>query len=153
MEKANQIILLIAIILLSIPATSFAQENHVIILQVNTAEITKPDIAPYCSFDGQNPDIAIEDYTILVQNGDTIRWQGISSSSENDVVNITSINYRGGKNVLGTNELRGDGSEVVGIVQNAEVGDEEKYTVSFKVLNDGDNRNGTFLIDPKIKIR
>lgn len=152
MKPTYLILLLIAVVVLSIRATAYAQEEHVIVLEVNTAEITKPNIDPYCSFEGQDPDVSDEDFTIVVHNGDTIRWVGISTSSDDDVVNITSINYRGGKNVLGKNVHRGDGSEVAATVKNAEVGDEEKYTISFKVLNNGRNRNGTFLIDPKIRI-
>jgi len=153
MKPTNQFSMLIVIVLLSIGSISFAQDEHVIILEVNTAEIKKPDASLYCRFEGQNPEIAVEDYTIHVKNGDIIRWQGVSTSSEGDVVSITSINYHGGKNLLGVNVLKGDEGVVIGTVQNGAVGDEEKYTVSFKVTNNGVKRNGTFLIDPKIKVR
>ena len=153
MKSTNQLFMLLAVSLFSFSATCYAQPEHVIVLQVNTAEITKPNIDGYCSFEGQDPEITNQDYTIYVNNGDVIRWVGVSTSSENDVVNITSINYQGGKNLLGVNVLRGDGAEVAGTVQNGAVGEEEKYTLSFKVLNNGVQRNGTFLIDPKIKVR
>jgi hypothetical protein len=153
MKPTNQFSMLIVIVLLSISSISYAQDQHVIILEVNTAEIKKPDVNVYCRFEGQGPDVAVEDYTIHVKNGDVIRWQGVSTSSENDVVSITSINYHGGKNLLGVNILQGNEGIVIGTVQNGAVGDEEKYTVSFKVLNNGIQRNGTFLIDPKIKVR
>ena len=153
MKSTNQLFMLLAVILLSFSATCYAQTEHVIVLQVNTANIEKQNVEAYCNFEGQNPEIAPRDFTTFVQNGDIIRWIGVSTSSENDVVNITSINYQGGKNLLGLNILRGDGAEVAGTVQNGAVGEEEKYTLSFKVIRNGTQRNGTFLIDPKIKIR
>ncbi|MCH7658457.1 MAG: hypothetical protein IIB05_09090 [Bacteroidetes bacterium] len=73
-------------------------------------------------------EIAPRDFTTYVQNGDTIRWIGVSTSSENDIVNITSINYQGDKNLLGVNVLRGNGAEVAGTVQNGAVGSEENLT-------------------------
>ena len=150
MKSTNQLFMLVAIILLSFSITSYAQTEHVIVLKVNTAAIVKPNVDAYCSFEGQDPNIAAKDYTIFVNNGDKIRWQGVSISSENDVVSITSINYHGGKNLLGVNVING---VAIGTVQNGAVGDEEKYTVSFKVTNNGKQRNGTFLIDPKIKVK
>lgn len=153
MKPTNQFSMLIVIVLLSIGSISYAQDQHVIILEVNTAAIKKPNANVYCRFEGQAPNIAVEDYTIHVKNGDIIRWQGVSTSSENDVVSITAINYQGGKNLLGVNILKGNEGVVTGTVQNGAVNDEEKYTISFKVLNNGVQRNGTFLIDPKIKVR
>lgn len=129
-----------------------AQTKHIVLLKVNTAEINKPNLEPFCSFEGQEPEVSDVDFTILVSNGDTIIWRGISTSSDEDAVNIKSINYRGGQNVLGQNVINGNGSEVVAIVQNAEVGQEEKYAISFEVLNGGTQRNGTFVIDPKLKV-
>ena len=152
MKLSNQLLMLCAIMLLSFSSTSYAQNEHVIVLQVNTAEITKPNIDGYCSFDGQDPKVSNQNYTIYVKNGDLIRWQGVSTSSENDVVNITSINYHGGKNLLGVNVLNGNEGVVLGTVQNGAINDEEKYTISFKVINNGVQRNGTYLIDPKIKV-
>ncbi len=153
MKSTNQLLMLTAIILLSFSTTSYAQPEHVIVLKVNTAEIAKPNIDGYCSFEGQDPEITNQDYTIYVNNGDVIRWVGVSTSSENDVVNITAINYQGGKNLLGVNILRGDEGVVTGTVQNGAVGEEEKYTLSFKVIRNGTQKNGTYLIDPKIKVR
>jgi hypothetical protein len=153
MKSTNQVRVLIAILLLTFASTSYAQTEHVITLLVNTAEIKKPDIDVYCSFDGQDPNVAIIDYTTFVNNGDVIRWVGVSTSSEDDEVSITSINYHGGKNLLGINTLSGNDGEVVGTIRDGSANDEEKYTVSFKVWNNGKKRKGTFLIDPKIKVR
>lgn len=140
------------ILLFYINTVSYGQITYEVVLNVDTGEIVKPNESEYCSF-GQPSDISNEDYTIFVSNGDQIRWIGVSSSSDKDVVEISSINYQGGKNLLGENVIRGQDGIVTATVRDAEVGDEEKYTIGFKVLNDGEHRNGTFHIDPKIKVK
>jgi hypothetical protein len=129
-----------------------SQTSHTVVLRVNTANIEKPNLEPFCSFDGQQPNVSDVDFTILVSSGDTIRWKGVSTSSNADVVNIESINYRGGQNVLGQNVINGVNGQVMAIVRDAEVGQEEKYAISFTVFNNGEKRNGTYVIDPKLKI-
>lgn len=151
MKTTNRILFLFALLFCSLNYVTLAQTEHTVTLNVNTGEIVKPDISPYCNF-GQASDVTNEDFTIYVRNGDTIRWVGVSTSSENDGVEIHSINYQGGKNVLGANVLNGVDGVVTGTVTNAQGGDEEKYIVFFKVFNNGTQRNGMFQIDPKVKI-
>ncbi len=134
---------------------SFAQQIHTITLFVNTAEVTAQNTSQTCTF-GQAGGVTNEDFTIQARNGDIIIWKGVSSNApETDIVNITAINYQGGANIFDKNVLRGNGQEpevVIGMIVQGTPGDEEKYTVSFKVLNNGSKRNGAFHIDPKIKI-
>lgn len=151
MKITNRILFLFALLFCSLNYVTLAQTEHTVTLNVNTGEIVKPDIGPYCNF-GQADDVTNEDFTIYVRNGDTIQWVGVSTSSENDRVEIHSINYQGGKNVLGANVLNGVDGVVTGTVTNAQQGDEEKYIVYFKVFNNGTQRNGMFQIDPKVKI-
>lgn len=151
MKTTNRILFLFALFLCSLNYVTLAQTEHIVTLNVNTGEIVKPDIDPFCNF-GQASDVTNEDFTIYVKNGDTIRWVGISTSSENDSVEIHSINYQGGKNVLGENVLNGVDGVVTGTVTNAQRGDEEKYNVFFKVFNNGEQRNGMFQIDPKVRV-
>lgn len=131
--------------------------NIVVTLYVDTRSITNQNTSETCNF-GQDPEIPNEEFTIQANIGDTITWRGVSSVNENDVVNIKSINHEGGKNVFNQNVLIGDGEnpeKVVGKVV-AATGtpkrDHYKYKISFKVTNDGQNRNGTFHIDPKIEV-
>ncbi len=151
MKTTNRILFLFALFFCSLNYVTLAQTEHIVTLNVNTGEIVKPDIDPFCNF-GQASDVTNEDFTIYVKNGDTIRWVGISTSSENDSVEIHSINYQGGKNVLGENVLNGVDGVVTGTVTNAQRGDEEKYNVFFKVFNNGEQRNGMFQIDPKVRV-
>jgi hypothetical protein len=129
--------------------------NTIVTLYVDTAGISKPDVNPYCNF-GQPPEIANEDFTIDVQIGDTVTWEGVSANAPStDVVNIVSINHEGGKNVFGRNILKGDGEnpeQVTGEVLYRTEGSDYKYKISFTVYNNGVKRNGVFHIDPKIRV-
>jgi hypothetical protein len=157
MKKANQLLVLVAIISLSISNTSYAQEEHIITLYVNTTQITNQNEFQVSYFDGQEEDTDTRNFTIYVNPGDRIIWQGISSTSaDNDVVNIKSINYEGGNNVFEQNVLNNDRDSpgtVIGVVKNGTEGFEEKYKISFTVFNNGVKRQGTFHIDPKIKVK
>lgn len=156
MKSTKKALILIALISLLLSNISFAQEEHVITLYVNTAEITNQNEYQVSYFDGQEEGTDTRNYTIYVSPGDRIIWQGVSlNAPETDVVNIKSINYEGGKNVFDRNVLNGDGEpgQVIGVVQGGTEGFEEKYKIAFTVYNNGVKRQGTFLIDPKIKVR
>lgn len=131
------------------------QEVHTITLFVNTAELSPQNTETQCNF-GQPEGTSNEDFTIQVRLGDIIVWKGVSTNAPGtDLVSITAINHEGGVNVFGKNVLNGNGQEpemVTGIIVQGAPGDEEKYKVSFKVFNNGTQRNGTFHIDPKIQV-
>lgn len=126
----------------------------VVTLYVNTAEIKKPNESAYCNF-GQTGNVSNEEYTIAVNIGQTITWRGVSSNApDTDVVQITAINYMGGKNVFGSNVLnaaKGEGT-VSGQVLYPTNGDNYKYKISFTVTTNGNKKGGTFSIDPKIEV-
>ena len=157
MKTTKLLPILITIAFLSFSNTTFGQLEHIITLNVDTGRIVKPDLNMYCNF-GQEEEISNEDFTITVNVGDTIIWQGVSlNAPETDIVNITSINHHGGTNIFGVNILHGNEESpelVVAEVLNSTVGEDKKtykYTIKFTVLNNGVKRNGTFQIDPKIK--
>jgi len=156
MKNTKKSLLLVVLFSLSFSTISFCQEDVVITLYVNTAEITNQNEYQVSYFDGQEEGSDTRDYTVFVSPGDRIIWQGVSiNNPETDVVNIKSINYQGGKNVFNRNVLNGDGDpkQVIGIVQEGTEGFEEKYKIAFTVYNNGRRRQGTFLIDPKIKVK
>ncbi len=134
----------------------YAQEEHVIVLEVNTASIENPNVNDFCSFRGQDPGVSNEDYTIEARVGDIVIWQGISTSSPDDVVEIRAINHqgdRGGRDIFGENRLQGENGQVMGTIQNTtEEGTEYKYQIQFWVYNNGTRRGGTFNIDPRIRV-
>ena len=156
MKILKPLILIVAVCLL-FTAVSNAQapETHIITLHVNTTDIIKPNVNDFANF-GQPEDVSNENFTINVRKGDIIIWKGVSSSAPaTDLVSISAINHEGGVNVFGRNVLRGNGEMpelVIGTVINGNPGDEEKYKLSFKVFVNGTKKNGTFHIDPKIKV-
>jgi len=125
-----------------------------ITLNVNTNQINVHNVDSESNF-GQVSSITNENYTTNANAGDTVTWQGLSSVSELDVVNITAINYEGGHNVFNQNNLPGNGlspEKVIGVVQNGMAGKTEVYTLFFTVYNNGTKRGGSFRIDPKLAV-
>lgn len=127
--------------------------NVNVTLSVNTGSIVNPDVDAYCTF-GQGDGVSNENFTTQANVGDTITWQGVSSSSPStDVVNITSINYTGGQNVFDQNVINGNNGspeKVIATIASSTQGEEEEYTINFTVYNGSTRRNGSFSIDPKI---
>lgn len=131
---------------------SNAQTIHTITLNVDTGMITKQTVNKYANF-GQNNGVSNEEYTTTVKLGDVVKWVGVSSSSGNDLVKITSINHEGGARFFNKNVLRGSGGIVSATVSTGKAGEYEKYKVKFKVYVNGVKKRGTFMIDPKIVIK
>ena len=162
MKTINPLFVLLFISLFFISSLSFAQQTHYVILHVNTNVINSQNELEVCSFTSESAEgnIAegdIENFTISVSAGDSIIWNGVSSSDpDNDIVNISSINYHGGDNVFDTNVLQGNGEtpeSVEGTVQRGTNGLTEKYAIKFTVLDNGERRGGTYNIDPKIAVK
>lgn len=132
--------------------SSIAQTKHTITLNVDTGMITKQTVSRYANF-GQARSITNENYTTDVRLGDYVEWIGVSTRSENDDVEIISINHVGGARVFGKNVLNGSNGIVIDKVVAGRAGDYEKYTVKFHVYVNGVQKSGVFIIDPKIVIR
>ncbi len=158
MKPSKKCIITTVILALFFYVNVFSQDGstHYITLNVDTSTINSQNVNSVANF-GQEEGYSNENFTISVNVGDTIIWEGVSSSSpDNDTVNITAINYKGQPNIFGENHLNGDGQspeQVQGNVVTGEPGVVVKYTISFKVFNDGEQRGGTYHIDPKIIIK
>ena len=155
--KSIQKSLYLALILILITTASLqAQVERVITLEVNTEEIRNPNVNDFCRFQGQAPDVSNEDYTVVANVGDVIIWRGISLSSPEDYVEIRAINHegsRGGRDIFGQNRIDGENCEVRATVLNTtDEGADYKYKIQFRVFVDGSQKEGTFNIDPKIKV-
>ncbi len=132
-----------------------APKNVVVTLHVDTGTIDKKNASASCNF-GQEEGISNEEYTIVVNVGDVITWEGVSSSSpETDVVDITKIKYVKGKNIFGKDlDTKDTGNKKrvsAKVLSSTAVGGDYKYDISFTVTNNGAKRNGIFHIDPKIQ--
>ncbi|MUP44661.1 hypothetical protein E0K83_02750 [Gramella sp. BOM4] len=154
MKTKFQLSILLVVILIA-STTLNAQQTHVITLNVDTSEINNDNVNQVSNF-GQPADVSNKEYTINVSLGDTVVWRGNSTFSEDDLVLVEAINHEGGARVFRQNTLRDDPDNpgvVVGVVSEGREGDEEKYKISFRVMNNGERRGGTYHIDPKIRIR
>lgn len=157
--KSTIRLLILIIVLLVTSACCQDKQTHTITLFVNTAEILDQNVNNFSNF-GQKDGSSNEDYTVDANIGDTIIWRGVSTSSDEDIVNITSINHEGGKNIFDKNVLQGneeDPEEVIGVVKYNSIDTRTnkkkyKYKIKFTVINNGEKRNGTFHIDPKIQV-
>ena len=92
------------VMLFSMSNTAPVPETHIITLYVDTASIKNGNTDATCNF-GQDQEISNIEYTVQVNKGDIIMWRGVSTSSAEDSVQITSINYRGGARVFNKNVL------------------------------------------------
>lgn len=142
----------IFILFLFLFLNGYSQITHRITLNVDTSQITKQTTNQYSNF-GQPQNISNKDYTIEVNVGDYVEWVGVSTTSEDDYVDIESINHEGGARVFGKNVLNGSDGVVIAKVTEGRAGDSEKYTIKFRVYVDGEAKPGIFMIDPKIVIK
>jgi hypothetical protein len=164
MKPTNQLSQVLVLLLFFVISSSFSQQTHYVTLHVNTEQINSQNELEVSSFSSESPDGEtltsdgnLEDFTTIVNAGDTIIWKGVSSNNpDNDTVNVTSINYHGGDNVFDKNVLNGNGAlpeEVEATVQPGTNGKSEKYTIKFTVFNNGNKKGGTYHIDPKIQVQ
>ncbi len=140
-------------LLFSIQATQAQEPQTVVItLNVSTGQIDKQNLPTTCNF-GQPQNISNEDFTVEVNVGDVITWQGVSSTAPStDIVEITKIKYVKGKNIFDKEDLvPGQNKKISGkALTKTTAEDIYKYDISFTVTSNGKKRNGTFHIDPKI---
>ncbi len=151
MKKTSQI--LIAMVLLFSNAF-YGQAQHTITLNVDTANLTKDNVTSesithFSVSDTQIIDVAspAENFTIIVADGATIIWEGVSISPGDDTVEIFMIKWEKGPKIFGPNDLEGNGN-VQGVVNGNTPNEPFKYQILFKVNGSGQ----MYQIDPKIKV-
>ncbi len=164
MKTTNRLSLVIVLLLFFVITTSFSQQTHYITLHVDTEQINSQNELEVCYFTSESPDGQVitssgnlQDFTTVVNAGDMIVWRGQSSNNpDSDTVNVSSINYHGGDNVFDQNVLNGNGGspeEVEAQVLAGTNGKTEKYAIKFKIFNNGNQKGGTYQIDPKIAVK
>ncbi len=152
--KSNFLYLILIVLLTGFyPDNIMAQQNTVFItLNVDTQAINQNNINQVSNF-GQGPGISNRDFTTDVNIGDLVIWNGRSTSSPQDQVLITLIEYEDGTRIISKNRLNDNQTpgKVVGSIDKGSPGDEMKYLVKF-VIKNGNVERGPFTIDPKLKI-
>ncbi|QYA24493.1 hypothetical protein G3I01_02870 [Gramella sp. MT6] len=134
--------------------TLSAQEvNKMVVLEVDTDNINANNINEMATF-GQPSEISNENFTLDVQLGDVIIWQGRTMPGTGGLVRIKLLKHEEGVKLLGANRIsEQDGTGVVvGRVQAGQVGDEEKYSLKFEVRQRGSQDWVEYTIDPKLQL-
>jgi hypothetical protein len=156
--KAIYRLVLISILTFALNQQSYAQgETHTITLNVNTAQVAAQNLSATSNF-GQAAGIANEDFTLEVNVGDIIVWNGSPTAAvQTDAVKITSIDLdiESGINFFGSEKLTPNNQSqgvVLGIITSGNPGEVQKYSITFEVMNEGVSR-GSFTIDPKIQVK
>lgn len=132
-----------------------AQElNKMIILEVDTDNINATNINETATF-GQPSEISNENFTLDVELGDVIIWQGKTMPGAGGLVRITLFKHDEGVKLLGAGRISDqDGTGViVGKVQAGQPGDQEKYTLKFEVRQRGSQDWIEYKIDPKLLMK
>ena len=134
-------------------------KSHYVILYVDTENIVPGNEDKYCWLGWPlNDQVENKKWNTYVDPGEYITWLGLSISSPDDIVNITSISHESKSNVFGRNLLNGNGQspeKVIGTILNHTRDKNEQYMISFTVYNanNGGKRSGSFRVDPEIKVR
>lgn len=133
-------------------------DNHNIILYVDTKNINKHNVEDKTSFYQYHKDRSNHDFVVKVKSGDSITWSGLSTSSPNDKVIITKIEYEAESNIFGRRKLHGeccgDNGRVIGTVRSDTKGESEAYKLYFQVCegNNGGLKKKVYRIDPQIEV-
>lgn len=130
------------------------QATHYVTLNVDTDDLrNNQNASDVCYFtvdeatevlDNDSP----ETFTILVDVGDNIVWNGVSTSPSNVAVHIKKIKYKRGPRIFGNDEINGEISVSASIIRGSGA-DGYVYTIQFRV---GDE-NRVYTIDPIIKTK
>jgi hypothetical protein len=132
----------------------YGQVSHYVTLNVNTDELRNNQNAAAVSYftvdeatEVINNDSPVN-FTILVDVGDNVVWNGVSTSSSNEAVEIKKIKYKRGPRIFSNDDMDGEVSVSAIIIRGT--GDEGYvYTIQFRV---GDS-NRVYTIDPIIKTK
>ncbi|MDH3323911.1 MAG: inclusion body family protein [Flavobacteriaceae bacterium] len=156
MKSTNQLFILIAVITLLFGSNAYSQNVKIVTLNVNTATVNKDNLATTCNF-GQTDGSSNEDFTITVDVGDIIIWQGVSSvNNSTDYVDIKYVKYVKGPNIFDRGQINGNGNKREKVVatarREATKGNEYKYKIKFTVYDSDGNKKGEYHIDPKIQV-
>ncbi|MDR5589237.1 hypothetical protein [Christiangramia sp. SM2212] len=151
--KAKITILVFFISLFSINTSIYSQNNPMITLEVDTENINENNIDEMATF-GQPSETKNRDFTLEVEMGDVIIWQGRATQSSGGLVRIKLFRHDDGVKLLGTSRIaeQNDTGVVVGKVQAGNPGDIEKYTLKFEVRKRGSQTWTEYFIDPKLKL-
>lgn len=160
MRLINRNILRIALLLICFGTNLYGQgANHIIILTVDTKELTQEDPAAACSFAVADENVTVvevmepaKEFTILVKPEDFVEWEGFTTSGDEIDIEMIEFRARGkSKNIFSKTKKKGEKKngakkKVKQKVKKNAKNKEYQYAIQFKV--DGQ----MFQFDPKIRV-
>ena len=129
------------------------QATHMITLNVDTGALNQSQNAAATSYFTVGPDTEVldnstpENFTILVDVGDNIVWEGASTSGP-EAVKIKKIKYKRGARIFSSDEIDGE-ANVEAIIIRGSTDNGYVYTIQFQI---GES-NRVYTIDPVIKTK
>lgn len=155
----------VLVMLLGATIFTYGQQTHVITLSVDTNEINDENVLEVCSLQASEnttveADDDLESFTVIVNEGDDIIWEGVSDFSEDHIVEITKVKYDSGTEVFNdfkTKDLEGkkDGKKKkvkAKVKNNTKNKEPTKYILKFTVIVNG-VESEEYSIDPVIKVQ
>jgi hypothetical protein len=129
------------------------QATHKITLHVDTGTLNNNQTAAASSYFTVGPETEVldnssaENFTILVDVGDNIVWNGTSTSGS-VAVKIKKIKYKKGARIFSSDEIDGEANVEAGVIRGS-TANGYVYTLQFQV---GES-NRVYTIDPIIKTK
>lgn len=134
---------------------SLGQDTVKVVLNVNTAEITRSTVLENSYF-GADADQDPRTYEIIVEPRTVIVWEGKSTSNTSDEVKVITYRHENGPRVFRKRKFRDSSGVLVRQILGKEE-ESEKYTLKFYIIRNGKRTPGFFRskfnIDPRITIR
>ncbi|MCJ7468208.1 MAG: hypothetical protein MUO53_16130 [Maribacter sp.] len=132
----------------------YGQTTHYVTLHVNTEELQNNQNAAAVSYFTVDEATEVlnndspESFTILVNVGDNIVWNGLATAPSGEAVEIKKIKYKRGGRIFSNEDIEGEVSVSALVIRDS--GDEGYiYTIQFWL---GDS-NRVYTIDPVIKTK
>jgi hypothetical protein len=132
----------------------YGQATHYVTLHVDTDELQNRQNVPASSYFTVDEGTEVlnndspESFTILVNVGDNIIWNGKAIAPSGEAVKIKKIKYKRGGRIFSNDDIDGEVSVSAMIIRDS--GDEGYvYTIQFRL---GDS-NRVYTIDPVIKTK
>ncbi len=149
--KVSMPVLLLGLILLS--TNSFSQNNRVDIqLIVNVDDIEPGNLETTCEFEGQPQGVSLEDFTNEVANGDIVKWTIKVSDGSAGNAKLEKFKHETGKKLFLKDSIPASLGRIRAKVEDGSPGDEEKYSLEFRIKKQGTSDWIYYQIDPKLLI-
>ncbi len=149
-KHKKQILSHLALVFIFSFGMAVGQETHKITLHVDTGALHNSQNADADSYFTTGPETEVlenssaENFTILVDVGDNIVWNGVSTSGS-EAVNIKKIKYKRGARIFSSDEVDGEANVEATIIRGS-TAKGYVYTIQFQV---GES-NRVYSIDPII---